>query len=428
MHRDSNRLTALKVAKVNEPGRYGDGGGLVLQVSKWGTKAWLFRYEREGRERQMGLGPLGTISLAEARGRAAEARKLLLDGLDPLAVRQDRRQAAQLAAARRTTFRDCAEKYVTAQEAGWRNEKHRAQWRATLARYAYPVIGELPVASVDTSLIIKILEPIWTIKTETASRLRGRIEKVLDWAKVRGFRQGENPARWQGHLDHLLPKKTKIAAVKHHPALPYSEIPAFMAELRARDGISARALEYAILTAARTGAVIGALWTEVDLASKVWTVPPQRAGTKITGEDPKPRRVPLSDRALEILRSVPRENGNLHVFIGGKAGEPLSNMAMLELMREMRPGFVPHGFRSTFKDWCSETTNYPNEVSEAALWHVVADDVEAAYRRGDLFEKHRRLMNDWARYCNQPAKQSSNIRVFKSERPQLEPAGTGFGE
>lgn len=404
MHRDSNRLTALKVAKLAKPGRYGDGGGLVLQVSRWGTKAWLFRYERDGRERQMGLGPLLTISLADARQRALAARKLLLDGIDPISNRKEARAAARLAAARGITFEECAEKYITAHEASWRNEKHRAQWRATLRRYAYPVIGSLPVHSIGTSLTIKILEPIWTKIPETASRVRGRVESMLDWAKVRGFREGENPARWQGHLDHLLPKKSKVARVKHHPAVPYSEIPEFMSELRAREGISARALEFTILTVARTGAVIGAIWDEVDPVGRVWTVPPERTGTKIIGEDPKPRRVPLSDRVMEILKDLPREKGNPQVFIGAATGEPLSNMAMLELLRGMRPGYVTHGFRSTFKDWCSETTNYPNEVSEAALWHVVADDVEAAYRRGDLFEKRRRLMRDWARYCAEPAR------------------------
>jgi len=413
MNRDSNRLTKLKVEKLKKPGRYGDGGGLALQISKWGTKAWLFRYERDGREHQMGLGPLMTISLAEARQRATNARKVLLDGLDPIAARKEGRLAARLEAARQIKFQDCAEKYIASHEAGWRNEKHRTQWKSTLAKYAYPAIGDLPVSAIDTALIIKIIEPLWGKKTETASRLRGRIEKVLDWAKVRGFREGENPARWHGHLDHLLPKKSKIAAVKHHPALPYTEIPAFMAGLRARDGIGARALEFTVLTAARTGATIGATRDEVDVASRVWTVPPERAGTKITGDEPKPRRVPLCDRALEILQSLPREKGNPHVFIGAKAGKSLTNMAMLELMREMRPEYVPHGFRSTFKDWCSETTNYPGEVSEAALWHVVADEVEAAYRRGDLFEKRRRLMRDWARYCSQPspARRTNSVKV-----------------
>jgi integrase len=301
-------------------------------------------------------------------------------------------------------FHQCAERYIAAHELGWTNHKHRAQWRNTLATYVYPVIGNLPVSAVDTGLVMKIIEPLWSSKPETAGRVRGRIESILDWAKVRGYRSGENPARWKGHLDHLLPKRSKVARVRHHPALPYADLPAFMAQLRSRSGVTARALEFAILTAARTGAVIGAVETEFDFEAGVWTVPPQRSGTKIVGEDPKARRVPLSERAIEIIKCTPREEGNFHVFIGGTAGGSLSNMAMNELMREMRPGFVPHGFRSTFKDWCAETTNYSNEVSEAALWHVVADKVEAAYRRGELFEKRRALMQDWSAYCGSLSK------------------------
>jgi integrase len=400
MARGQQKLSARAVASITAPGRYGDGGGLWLQVSPTGTKAWLFRYMLNGSARHMGLGPVPLISLAEARERVRDARRLLLDGTDPLKARAAKRAAAAVAAAKSVTFRDAAERYIAAHEAAWKNPKHRQQWRSTLATYVYPIFGNLPVAAIDTTLVIKALEPIWTTKPETAGRVRGRIESVLDWAKARGYREGENPARWQGHLENLLPKKSKVTRVKHHPALPYDDMPAFMSELHAREGISARALEFKALTAARTSAVIGATWDEVDLNAKLWTVPPSRAGTKITGEEPKPRRVPLSGRVLEILKELPREKGNPHVFIGGKAGEPLSNMAMLELMRGMRPGYVPHGVRSTFKDWCSEKTNYPNEVSEAALWHSVADKVEAAYRRGDLFEKRRRLMEEWARYCS----------------------------
>jgi len=297
------------------------------------------------------------------------------------------------------TFEYCADRYIAAHETSWRNAKHRAQWKSTLSTYVYPVCGPLPVGAVDTAIVSKIIEPLWSTKPETASRVRGRIESVLDWAKVNGFRQGENPARWKGHLEFVLPKRSKVRRVKHHPALPYDEIPAFMAELREREGQSARALEFLVLTAARTEATIGALLSEVDFDEKLWTVPPDRAGTKMMEDDPRPRRVPLSDRAIKILKALPREKGNPYLFIGGNVGKPLSNMAMLELMRDMRPGFVPHGLRSTFKDWCAETTNYPNEVSEAALWHAVADKVEAAYRRGDLFEKRRRLMAEWSKYC-----------------------------
>jgi integrase len=318
---------------------------------------------------------------------------------------------SRLDAAKSVTFKHCADRYIASHSGSWRNEKHRAQWFSTFndtkrGSIKFPAftkpINNLPVATIDTDLVNKCLEPIWNEKPETAGRVRGRIESVLDWAKVSGFRQGENPARWKGHLDQLLPKKSKISRVRHHPALPYPEVPAFMAELRTREGQSARALEFTVLTAARTGAVIGAVLDEIDLNSKIWTVAPERTGAKITGEDPKPRRVPLCDRAMEILKALPREEGNPHVFIGGKEGASLSDMAMLELMRGICPGYVPHCFRSTFKDWCSETTNYPNEVSEAALWHAVADKVEAAYRRGDLFEKRRRLMAEWSKYCSTP--------------------------
>jgi integrase len=405
--RDSNRLSAVKVSKLSKPGRYGDGNGLCLQISKWGTKAWLFRYERDGRERQMGLGPASALSLAEAREVAHDCRKSLSTGLDPIEARRNERMGARLEAARHVTFRRCAEDYIAAHEAALRNDKHRAQWPSTLKTYVYPIIGDLPVAAIDTALVVKTIRPIWNEKTETADRVRGRIEKILDWAKVSGLRQGENPARWKGQLEHVLPKKSKIARVKHHPALPYSEIPAFMTELRARESVSARALEFTVLTVARTGAVIGATWDEIDMKAKVWTVPPSRAGTKITGSES--RRIPLSDPAVKILSGLRREKDNPHVFIGGKAGRSLTNMAMLKLMRGLRPGYVPHGMRSTFKDWCAETTNYANEVSEAALWHTVADKTEAAYRRGDLFEKRRRLMANWATYCARPHAIAPNV-------------------
>ncbi|MBX9649696.1 MAG: integrase arm-type DNA-binding domain-containing protein [Xanthobacteraceae bacterium] len=406
-----NKLTARTVASITKRGRHSDGGGLVLQVSRWGTKSWIFRYERNGRERHMGLGAAHSLSLAEARQRALACRKQLLDGVDPIEQRAAAEVLKQVDAARETSFEECAKLYIAAHESSWRNEKHRTQWKSTLRTYAYPKIGKLPVGAVDTTLVVKIIEPLWTSKPETAGRVRGRIESVLDWAKVRGMRDGENPARWKGHLDHLLPKRSKVARVRHHPALPYPDIPDFMAELRNRKGQGARALELAVLTSARTGAIIGATRSEVDLRGKVWTVPPERTGAKIIGEDPKPRRVPLSDRAVKIIEELPREEGNPYLFIGAKPGQPLSNMAMLELMRDMRPGYVPHGFRSSFKDWCSETTNYPSEVSEAALWHAIADEVEAAYRRGDLFEKRRRLMNDWARYCSVGSGSRSNTVV-----------------
>lgn len=405
--RDSNSkgLTAIAVARATKPGRYGDGLGLWLQVSRSGTKAWLFRYQRNGQARQMGLGPVHTITLAEAREKARDCRRRLLDGIDPIEARRSERQRARTAEARGITFRECADKLIAAHEAGWRSEVHRKQWKATLETYAHPIVGDLAVSAIDTALVVKIVEPIWTAKPETASRVRGRVESVLDWATARGFRQGENPARWRGHLDKLLPARGKVARVKHHPALPYDELPVFMAELRGRESVSARALEFAILTAARTSEAIGAEAGEVDLQSKVWTIP----GARMKGG--REHRVPLSDRAVAILDGLPREAGSPFLFMGARAGKPLSNMALLELMRGMRPGFVPHGFRSTFSDWAAETTAYPAELRGMALAHAIDSKVEAAYRRGDLFDKRRRLMDDWAKFCASPARNCAVVPI-----------------
>ena len=314
--RAANKLTAVQISSLNKPGRYGDGGGLWLQVSEVGTKAWLFRYMLDGRPRHMGLGPLQTVSLKDARERAREARRLLLDGIDPIDKRNEARAAARLARARGISFEDCAGKFIEAHSTDWKSEKHREQWAATLKTYAYPAFGKLPVAEVDTALVLKALEPIWTSKPETSSRLRGRIERVLDCARVRGYRSGENPARWRGHLDKLLPAQRKAKRVRHHPALPYTEVPAFMDRLRARESVSARALEFTILTAARTGEVIGAKWAELDLDAKTWVVP---AGRMKAGRE---HRVPLPDRAVQILKKLPREAD--YVFPGGRERQPIS--------------------------------------------------------------------------------------------------------
>jgi integrase len=329
----------------------------------------------------------------------------LLDGIAPIAARDARRAQTALADGQAVTFKHCADEYLRDNEGSWKNEVHRKQWASTLKAYVHPVIGALPVAGVDTGLVLKILRPIWNAKPETANRVRGRVETILDWAKTHSYRQGDNPALWKGHLDNVLPKRSKVKRVRHHPALPFADVPEFVAGLRDVEGITARALEFTILTAGRTGAVIGATLPEIDLEAKVWTVPPERAGTKIDGGEP--RRIPLSARAIEILKALPNEDNNPYLFTGGKEGCGLSNMAMAELMKDLAfPSTTPgrlatvHGFRSTFKDWVSETTNYPNHVSEAALWHVVADKVEAAYRRGDLFEKRRQLMADWAAHCS----------------------------
>jgi integrase len=388
------KLTALKADKVKAPGYYGDGGGLFLQVSKYGSKSWVFRFKANGRLREMGLGSLDTYGLAEARERARACRKLRDEGKDPIEERNAARLAVKLEATKAMTFEQCAERYIAAHRAGWRNGKHRDQWSSTLATYVNPMFGALPVRAIDTALVMKAIEPIWNEKPETASRVRGRIESILDWAAARGYRAGENPARWRGHLDKLLPKKTKVRRVEHHAALPYGEIAAFVAELREQEGVGARALEFAILTAARTGEVIGAQWDEFDLAERLWTIPAARMKAG------KEHRVPLSDAALVILEDLQKVRHGDFVFPGGKAKRPISNMAMLMLLRRMGRGdLTAHGFRSSFRDWAAERTGFPAEVAEMALAHTVADAVERAYRRGDLFQKRRQLMDAWARFC-----------------------------
>ncbi len=373
---------------------YHDGGGLYLQVAASGAKSWIYRYMLNGRAREMGLGPFHIISLSEARSRAAECRRLRLDGIDPIEARKAKRDGAMLEAAKAITFDACAKAYIEAHEAGWQNAKHRDQWRNTLKTYTSPEFGALPVQAVDLRVVMKVLEPIWHTKPETASRLRGRIEAILDWATVRGYRKGENPARWRGHLDKLLPARSKVRKVEHHPALPYREIPAFTKDLRTQEGVAARALEFLILAAARTGEVIGARWEEFDLNERLWTVPAARMKAG------KEHRVPLSDCAVAIIHELQKTRLGDFVFPGQRAGKPLSNMAMLKLLDRMGRGdLTTHGFRSTFRDWAAEQTNFPREVAEMALAHTIGDRVEAAYRRGDLFEKRRELMHDWECYC-----------------------------
>lgn len=391
MGRSVHRLSAKQVEKQRIPGYWADGGGLYLQVSPALTKSWIFRYTRLGRAREMGLGAERDISLSDARAKAGECRRLLAGDVDPLATRDAERQKERLAAVGTITFAKCAERYIEAHRAGWRNEKHAGQWASTLETYASPVMGTLAVKDIDTALVLRTLEPIWSSKAETAKRLRGRMERILDWARVMGYRTGENPARWRGHLDKLLPAALNQQTRKHHAALPYDEIGAFLGALRMQQGMAARALEFLILTASRTNEVIGAVGGEMDLEKAVWSVPGQRMKAK------RDHRLPLSPRALQIVQSQSQEG---YIFPGGRAGQPLSDMAMLQLLKRMgRSDLTVHGFRSTFKDWAAECTTYPNEVSEMALAHAVGDKVEAAYRRGDLFEKRRNLMRDWERYC-----------------------------
>ena len=394
MPRAINRLSPMKVTKTTEPGLYGDGGGLYLQITKAGVKSWLFRYMLNGKARGMGLGPLHTIGLAEARALALDCRRKLLDGTDPIDSRNAERTAQRVAAANEMTFEQCATTYIDAHRASWKNAKHADQWTSTLKTYAYPVFDSVPVSAIDTALVMKVLEPIWTTKTETASRLRGRIESVLDWATVRGYRSGDNPARLKGHLDTLLPKRSRVQKVKHHPALPYAELTEFMSTLRAQEGTAARALEFLILTATRTNEVIGATWEEFNIDGALWIIP---AGRMKMGKE---HRVPLSPRAIEIIKAQQKLRENNYVFPGTRYGKPLSNMAMLQLLKRMgRADVTAHGFRSTFRDWAGETTHYPREVCEAALAHGIKDKAEAAYARGDLFQKRAALMQDWADFA-----------------------------
>jgi len=395
MNTTQARFRPLDPGRIKAPGFHHDGGGLYLQVREGRgdfSRSWVFRYTRQGKARIMGLGPLDTIGLADARHKAREARKLLLEGIDPIDERDARRTAQRIEKATTMTFRQCAEAYIAAHQAGWKNPKHAAQWPATLAEYVYPFFGGLPVQAVDVGLVMKAIEPIWATKPETASRVRGRIESVLDWAKARGYREGENPARWRGHLENLLPKRSKVRRVEHHAALPYAEIGAFIAELHEQVGTSAHALEFTILTAGRTGEVLGAKWSEINLADCLWIVPAERMKAA------KEHRVPLSGAALAIL-GEPGTPGD-YVFPGGSNGRPLSNMSMLMLLRRMgRSALTVHGFRSTFMDWATERTTFPAEMRDMALAHTVSDKVEAAYRRGDLFERRMEMMAAWAQFC-----------------------------
>jgi integrase len=423
-----NRLSDRKV-RTAKPGMRPDGGGLYLRVTEGKkdeggvptlNRYWLFRYadRNTGKDRQLGLGPLDTLTLAAAREVARQCREQLLAGLDPVEQRRARRASNALADAKAMSFNQCRDAYIAAHRAGWRSVKHAAQWTNTLEAYVTPVFGQLPVGAIDTGLVMKALEPIWAAKTETASRVRGRIEAILDWAKVRGYRGGENPARWRGHLDKLLPATSKLRKVEHHAALPYGQMGAFMSDLREREGIAAKALQFTILTVARSDETISMRGDEIDMAEKLWAVPPERMKSK------REHRVPLSEAAMAIIREMmpagPESIGRKYVFPGAKPGRPPSNRAMLELLRRMNAErevvglprwtdpkqggrqVVPHGFRSSFRDWSAERTNFAREVAEAALAHIDGDETERAYQRGDLFEKHRKLMHAWADYCSKP--------------------------
>ena len=392
MPRKAKELSPLEVRRLSRPGRWSVGGvdGLALQVTSSGARSWVLRLAVAGRQREMGLGSFPTVPLAEAREKARVQRARVGEGADPIAMRRAALSAAAAERSSQQTFTEVAAQYIAQHEKSWKNNKHAAQWTSTLRTYAEPVIGSLLVSDVSSPHVIKVLEPIWASKTETASRVRSRIELVLDFAAARGLREGPNPARWRGNLDAALPRPSRIAKVRHHAAVAVDEAGAFMTRLRAMPGMGARALEFAILTAARSGEVRGATWAEIDLAGALWTVPAQRmkAGRE--------HRVPLSKPALKLLRSLPSGQADVLAFPGTRG--PLSDMSLTAVLRRMQVDATAHGFRSTFRDWAAEYTHHPSEVAEMALAHAVGDKVEAAYRRGDLFEKRMELMRDWATF------------------------------
>jgi len=423
----SKELSALEVSRLSEAGYHHIGGvaGLVLQVTKSGTRSWLLRVLVGGKRREIGLGGYPDVTLAGAREAARTLREKIKAGIDPVAERQAARSALAAAVASSITFKQAAEKYIAANEAGWKNAKHSAQWSTTLEAYAYPIIGKIQVSAIETAHVVNILEPIWTTKTETASRVRGRIESVLDWAKVRGYRKDENPARWKGHLDHILPARSKVQKIQHHAALDYRKVGAFIAALKAVDGMGARALEFAILCASRSNEVRGATWSEIDEAAGVWTIPAKRMKAE------KEHRIPLSPAALALLESVPRIVGTDLIFPNTKHGE-LSDMTLTAVIRRMHESslkdgsggwtdsagkvITAHGFRSTFRDWAGETTAYPREVIEHAIAHQLKDKAEAAYARGTLFEKRRRLMADWAKCCSTTTSSAIALPINRSSQ------------
>jgi len=400
MPRQAKGLTARQVETIREPGYYADGGGLYLQVARTGAKTWIYRFQMAGRRREMGLGSLTTTSLAEARDKALDARKQVVGGTDPI---EARKASPTNDAPPVPTFADATRQFIEAKRAGWKNEKHVTQWTNTLRDYAEPVMGGLPINEVTTEHVLAVLTPIWVEKPETAGRVRGRIEAVLDYGKTRGWRTGENPARWKGHLALTLPAKGKVHRVQGHMALPYREMPAFWTRLQGVNGMAARALEFTILTAARTGETVGATWGEIDLETATWTVPAERMKA---GQE---HRVPLSESALALLRELGGGLPTAFVFPGQKRGQPMSNMAMLQVTRRLKVEATPHGMRSTFRTWAAEQTSAPHEVCEAALAHTQGDRVVAAYQRGDFFEKRRRLMDAWASYVTS-ADQGAAVR------------------
>jgi integrase len=409
MARGIHKLTGADLRR-NGPGLYGDGGGLWLQITQGRdgpNRSWVQRYTFDGRRREMGLGPLALVSLAEARDRSLQVRKLLFDGTDPIANRKTERATRLAEAAKVVTFDDCLAGYLAAHRDAWRNDKHAKQWDIPLRQSISPLIGRLPVGEIDTPILVKALRPVWDRAPILGSRLRGKIEAILDWATVAGSRQGENPARWSGHLEHLLPPARRLAPIKHHPAMPYREVSAFLDELRKLDGAPARALEFVILTAARSGEARGARWDEIDFDDKVWIVPASRM------KGAREHRVPLSSRALEIVEEMRRFGRGGEFIFPGRGGGCTSESGLHHVMKVLgRADFTVHGFRSAFRDWCGECTNFPREVAEAALAHRVGNEVEQAYRRGDALAKRAKLMEAWASYCSRPAPAGATVTTL----------------
>lgn len=395
MPKIAREMSPIEVRRLNTPGYHAVGGvsGLLLQVTRTGGRSWILRFRIGDKRRDLGLGPFPDVTLAQAREKARAARDLIAQGLDPVESRREVVADMVAKQAKTLTFDEATKKFMSKKGNEFRNRKHAAQWTRTLETYAGPVIGSLSVSQIELAHIVSVLDPIWTTKTETATRLRGRIEAVLNWATVSGYRTGPNPAQWRGNLDALLAKPGKLKNVQHRRALAIADTPAFLEELRKREGMSARALEFIILTATRSGEVRGAKWPEIDFEAEIWTVPAARmkAGRE--------HLVPLSVDALELLKGLPRHEGCAFVFASPRLGQ-LSDMSISAVMRRMEVDGVPHGFRSTFRDWCSECTNYPHEVAEMALAHTIPNAVERAYRRGNLLEKRRSLMNDWCRFLN----------------------------
>ena len=403
MPRKAKELTPLEVRRLTRAGRWSVGGtdGLALQVTPSGARSWVLRVAAGGRQREMGLGSFPSVTLADARNKARQHRALVKEGIDPIASRRAASSAASAERQAQKTFAEVAAQYIAQHEKSWKNAKHQAQWAATLRTYAEPSIGKLLVRDIRSAHVIALLEPIWTTKTETATRVRSRVELVLDYAAARGYREGLNPARWKGNLDAALPTASKVAPVRHHAAVEVKEVASFMKRLVLQDGAGARALEFAVLTAARSGEVRGATWAEIDLKAALWTIPAARM------KSGREHRVPLSKAAIRLLRSLPGDRlPEDHVFPGMRG--PLSDMSLTAVLRRMGVSATAHGFRSTFRDWVSECTEHSGEVAEMALSHVIGDKVEAAYRRGDLLEKRVALMADWASFLAGPRRAAGN--------------------